>query len=136
MDEGKDYNVHTDIKVRLDFDGTDEMNILAMPAVQSQFTDHVMTVFRDDRTLSEHVSGNLDFTFDGRNARVQYIFSCHDDSPAEAESFSRFCVNGVKPRLQAFGCVVQAVTCHAEEADMTWLDELEDRLFGKAKKGA
>ena len=129
MDEGKDYNVHTDVRIRLNFDGTGEMNILAMPAVQSSFADQVASLFRDDRTLSEHVSGNLDFAFDGRNARIQYTFSCHDDSPAEAESFSRFCLNHIKNRLQGFKCRVQSVTCHAEEADMTWLDELEGRLF-------
>ena len=35
-----------------------------------------------------------------------------------------------RKKLEAFGCKVGKIDCKAEEADMTWLDQLEDAIFG------
>ena len=54
----------------------------------------------------------------------------HDENEAEAESFSAYCVRGIQDKLEEFGCKIRKIDCVAEEADMTWLDRLEDAIFG------
>lgn len=130
MDDGYDYNVRTQLRFHLDFDGEGESNLLMLPTVQQEFVKHVKKVFETDDTLRECISGNLDFRFDGRWADLAYTFSCHDDTEAEAESFSAYCVRDVQKQLEEFGCRLTQTKCTAEEADMTWLDELEDAVFG------
>lgn len=130
MDDGLDYNVATKITFWLNFMGGNDLNDLAFPDVYQAFTDHVKEVFQEDDTLKDYVSSNLDFHFDGRKCRLEYTFSCHDESEAEAESFSEYCVRDVQEELEAFGCRLSTINCSAQEADMTWLDELEDAIFG------
>ena len=36
----------------------------------------------------------------------------------------------VKKELESFGCKIRKIDCKAEEADMSWLDALEDQIFG------
>jgi len=62
--------------------------------------------------------------------QLEYTFSCHDENEAEAESFSAYCVRCVQKELEGFGCKIRKIDCKAEEADMSWLDELEDAIFG------
>ena len=131
MDDGMDYDVQTKVRFRLDFDGTGESNILLLPDIQKQFVQHVKEVFEQDATLgSGYVSSNLNFHFDGRTAQLEYTFSCHDENEAEAESFSAYCVRCVQKEREAFGCKIKKIDCKAEEADLTWFDELEDAIFG------
>ena len=101
MDTGKDYDVRTRVSFKLDFDGSGELNLLALPDVQRAFAGHVQNVFQQDDTLGSYVQGDLTFQFDGR--RVD---------------------------LESFGCKLTGIHCTAEEADMTWLDRLEDAVFG------
>lgn len=131
MDDGKDYDVQTEVRFRLNFDGTGEFNTLLLPVIRRQFAQHVKEVYEQDDTLgSGYISGDLNFRFDDFNAMLEYTFSCHDENEAEAESFSAYCVRGVQKKLEEFGCKVRRISCKAEEADMTWLDELEDAIFG------
>lgn len=131
MDDGTDYNVQTKVSFRLDFDGSGEFNMLLLPDVQKQFTQHVKKVYEQDSTLGDgYVSSDLNFHFDGRLVKLEYTFSCHDENEAEAESFSAYCVRCVQKKLEGFGCKVGRIDCKAEEADMTWLDQLEDAIFG------
>ncbi len=131
MDAGMDYDVQTKVKFRLDFAGTGEFNMLLLPDVQKQFAQHVKEVYAQDSTLGNgFISSNLNFHFDGRTAQLEYTFSCHDENAAEAESFSAYCVRCVQKELEAFGCKVGKIDCKAEEADLTWFDELEDAIFG------
>ena len=131
MDDGMDYNVQTKVSFRIDFDGSGEFNTLLLPDVQKQFAQHVKEVYEQDSTLGDgYVSSDLNFHFDGRLVKLEYTFSCHDENEAEAESFSAYCVRCVQKKLEAFGCKVGKIDCKAEEADMTWLDQLEDAIFG------
>ena len=92
---------------------------------------HVKKVYEKDDTLgSGYVSSDLNFHFDGRMVQLEYTFSCHDENEAEAESFSDYCVRGVKKELEGFGCKIRKIDCKAGEADMSWLDALEDAIFG------
>lgn len=131
MDDGMDYHVQTKVKFRLDFDGSGEFNMLLLPDIQKQFVQHVKKVYEQDSTLGDgYVSSDLNFHFDGRTAQLEYTFSCHDENAAEAESFSAYCVRCVRKELEAFGCKVGKIECKAEEADTSWLDRLEDEIFG------
>ena len=131
MDDGMDYDVQTKVTFRLDFDGSGEFHTLLLPDVQKQRAQHVKKVYEQDDTLGNgYVSSNLDFRFDGRTVQLEYTFSCHDENEAEAESFSDYCVRCVQKELEAFGCKVRKIDCRAEEADMTWLNQLEDAIFG------
>lgn len=131
MDDGTDYDVQTKIKFRLDFDGSGDFNMLLLPDIQKQFAQHVKEVYAQDDTLgSGHISSNLNFHFDGRMVQLEYTFSCHDENEAEAESFSAYCVRCVQKKLEEFGCKVRKISCSAEEADMAWLDQLENAIFG------
>ena len=129
MDDGKDYDVQTKVSFQLDFDGSGEFNTLLLSDIQKQFAQHVKEVFSRDE-MEGYISSDLDFHFDGRTARLEYTFSCHDENAAEAESFSAYCVQCVQKELEEFGCKVGKIRCQAEEADMTWLDKLEDAVFG------
>ena len=131
MDDGMDYNVQTKVKFRLDFDGSGEFNTLLLPDVQKQFVQHVKEVYEQDDTLGNgYVSSDLNFRFDGRMVQLEYTFSCHDENAAEAESFSAYCVRCIQEKLEGFGCKIRKIDCKAEEADMSWLDQLEDKIFG------
>ena len=131
MDDGMDYDVQTTVNFRLDFDGSGEFNVLLLPDIQKQFTQHVKKVYERDDTLgSGYVSSNLNFHFDGRMVQLEYTFSCHDENAAEAESFSAYCVQCIQEKLEGFGCKIRKIDCKAEEADMSWLDQLEDKIFG------
>jgi hypothetical protein len=136
MDDGMDYDVQTKVRFRLDFDGSGEFNTLLLPEVQKQFVQHVKEVYEKDDTLGNgYISSDLNFQFDGRTVKLEYTFTCHDENKAEAESFSAYCVRCVQKELEEFGCKVQKIDCKAEEADMSWLDQLEDAIFGP-RKGA
>ena len=109
-----DYNVQTKVSFQLDFDGSGEFNMLLLSDIQKQFAQHVKEVYEQDSTLGDgYVSSDLNFHFNGRTVKLEYTFSCHDENAAEG-----------------FGCKVQKIDCKAEEADMTWLDQLEDAIFG------
>ncbi len=131
MDDGMDYEVQTKVTFRLDFDGSGEFNTLLLPDIQKQFVQHVKEVYQQDDTLgSGYISSDLNFRFDDRKVQLEYTFSCHDENEAEAESFSKYCVQCVKEELEFFGCKIRKIDCKAEEADMSWLDALEDQIFG------
>lgn len=125
-----DYDVLTKISFVLDFDGSGEFNMLLFPNVHQQFTEHVRKVYEQDETLRDYISSDLSFRFENRWVWLEYTFSCHDENKAEAESFSAYCVREVQKQLEEFGCKVKQVRCSATEADMTWLDQLEDAVFG------
>ena len=129
MDDGKDYDVQTKVTFRLDFDGSGEFNTLLLPDVQKKFAQHVKEVYEGD-VMEGYISSDLEFHFDGRRAQLEYTFTCHDENEAEAESFSAYCVQCVQEELEEFGCKVDKINCSAGEADMTWMDRLEDAVFG------
>ena len=131
MDDGMDYEVQTKVRFWLDFDGSGDFNMMLLPDIQKQFAQHVKEVYQQDDTLGNgYISSDLNFQFDGRRVQLEYTFSCHDENEAEAESFSEYCVQCVKKELESFGCKIRKIDCKAEEADMSWMDALEDQIFG------
>ena len=124
-----DYSVKTKVSFQLTFDDH-KFNVLLLKDVQKAFAQHVKEVYERDDTLREYIDGDLNFHFDNRTVQLEYNFACCDESKAEAESFSEYCVRCVKKELEEFGCQVKRVTCRAEERDMSWLDALEDKIFG------
>lgn len=134
MDDGMDYDVRTKVTFMLDFDGSGDFNTLLLPDVQKQFAQHVKEVFEHDE-MKGSISSDLDFHFNGRIVQLEYTFSCHDENKAEAESFSEYCVQNIQKELEEFGCKIRKIGCKAEEADMTWLDMLEDAVFGPREAG-
>lgn len=126
-----DYEVSTRVTFLLQCDSP-EFNSLLFPDIQKQFVSHVQSVYEQDSTLGDgYVQGDLNFSFQGnRTVHLDYVFQCHDANEAEAESFSRYCVNGVKKELEAFGCRIIGIDCKAGEMDMSWLDRFEDAVFG------
>lgn len=128
-DEMRDYSVDTKVYFLLTFNSP-EFNSLILRDVQSAFAAHVKAVFEKDETLREYISGDLDFWCQGRKVDLHYKFECHDENSAEAESFSRYCVNGVRRSLESFGCQITGIDCKAEESDMSWYEAFEDAVFG------
>ena len=124
-----DYSVKTKVSFRLTYDDR-EFNILLLKDVQKAFAQHVKEVYERDDTLCEYIEGDLNFHFDNRTVQLEYNFTCCDESRAEAESFSEYCVRCVRKELEEFGCQVKRITCRAEEKDTAWLDALEDQIFG------
>ena len=51
MDTGTDYDARTRVSFKLDFDGSGELNLLALPDVQRVFAGHVQNVFQQDDTM-------------------------------------------------------------------------------------
>ena len=130
MDDGLDYEVSTKVRFLLNYDGAEEFNTLLLPDVQEAFVNHVKEVYERNDTLREYISGDLNFRFDGRRVDLEYVFSCCDENEAEAESFSEYCVREVQRDLEEVGCRLTHIACSADEADMAWLEELEDAIFG------
>ena len=110
-----DYDVQTKVSFLLTFNST-EFNSLILRDVQNAFAAHVKAVFEEDETLREYVSGDLDFWCQGHKVDLHYKFECHDESKTEAESFSRYCVNEARKKLEVFGCRITGIECKAEEA--------------------
>jgi len=133
MDNEKDFDVQTKIRFLLDFDGPGDLHTLP-PDTQKQFTRHVKKVYEQDDTLGGFTASGLYFHFDGRTAQLEYIFSCHDETRAKAESFSACCVRRVQSRLEGFGCKLKEIDCKAVEADMSWLAGVKGAAFGPEKE--
>lgn len=129
MNDGLDYEVHTKIRFRLDFMGGSEFNSLLLPDVQQAFVNYVKGLYEQDDVLGSYISGDLHFHFDGHWVDLEYTFSCHDENEVEAESFSEYSVRQIQKELEKFGCKLTQLTCSAEEADMTWYDQLENTIF-------
>ena len=129
-DERLDYNVDITVQFKLP-EMSSEFNSLAVNDLRKVFVEHVKNVFEKDETLGDpgYVSGPLNFKFSGQKVKLQYVFKCCDENNEEAESFAAYCVRCVKEELEDFGCEVKKIECSAEEADMSWLDWLEDAVF-------
>lgn len=80
--------------------------------------------------MTSSISGDLDFTFTGYKVNLEYVFTCHDENEAEAESFSEYCLNYVRDEFEKLGYCIEKISCEVQEADMDWLDKMEDAIFG------
>lgn len=125
----RDYEVKTSVVFHTGFDDR-ECNCLMLDGMKKKIVEEIKAGFESDRTLRENITSDLAFSFQGYKAKVEYTFSCNDENEAEAESFSAYCLQNIKEKLQEQGYCIKQVTCKASEMDMEWLDKLEGMWFG------
>lgn len=125
----KDYEVNTTVLFNTGFDDR-ECNFLMFEGMKEKIVNDIKGAFEEDKTLSENITSNLDFTFSGYKVKAEYTFNCHDENESEAESFSNYCLQNIRERLQEQGYAIEKVSCTASELDMGWLDRLEGMWFG------
>ena len=124
----KDYEVNTAVLFNTGFDDR-ECNFLMFENRKERIVNDIKEAIEEDKMLSQYISSILNFTFTGYKVKVEYTFTCHDENEAEAESFSNYCLQTIRERLQEQGYTMEKVTCTASEMDMGWLDELESMVF-------
>ena len=78
--------------------------------------------FNKDKTLSDRLVGDLDFSFQGSRVNVLYSFAKQDRDAASAESFTEQGVRKVQDQLDGYGCKIVDIDCFAEELeeDLSW----------------
>ena len=127
-----DYNVKTGILIYTNFN-TREFNDLMYESAKPHIVEDIKSVIEKDPTLSQYIDGDLTFRFlSDYRILLKYQFGCNDENAAEAESFSKSCVEDIRRELEEKGYHIGRISCTAEEMDMKWLDELEDMLFPKS----
>lgn len=126
-----DYNVKTRILLAANFN-TREFNDLMYESAKPHMIDDIKSVIEADPTLPQYIDGNLTFRFlSDYKILLKYQFGCNDENEAEAESFSKSCVEDIRKGLEEKGYRIERIDCTAKEMDMKWLDELEDMVFPK-----
>lgn len=129
-----DYNVKTRILLDTNFNAG-EFNDLMYESTKPHIIEDIKSVIEEDPTLPQYIDGNLTFRFlSDYKVLLRYQFSCNDENEAEAESFSRSCVEDIRMGLEEKGYRIEKISCTAEEMDMEWLDKLEDMAFPKRKQ--
>ena len=94
--------------------------------------EDIKSVIEKDPTLPQYIDGDLTFRFlSDYRILLKYQFGCNDENEAEAESFSKSCVEDIRKGLEEKGYRIERIDCTAKEMDMKWLDELEDMVFPK-----
>ncbi len=127
-----DYNVKTRIWLATNFN-TRDSNDLMYEDAKPRIIEGIKSVIEADPTLSEYIDGKLTFCFlPDYKILLKYQFGCNDENEAEAESFSKSCVEDIRRELEKKGCRIERINCTAEEMDMEWLDKLEDMVFPKS----
>lgn len=126
-----DYNVKTRILLATNFN-TREFNDLMYESAKPRIIEDIKSVIEKDPTLPQYIDGDLTFRFlPDYKILLKYQFGCNDENKAEAESFSKSCVEDIRTELEEKGYRIERIDCTAKEMDMKWLDELEDMLFPK-----
>ena len=129
-----DYNVKTRILLDTNFNAG-EFNDLMYESTKPHIIEDIKSVIEEDPTLPQYIDGDLTFRFlSDYKVLLRYQFSCNDENEAEAESFSRSCVEDIRMELEEKEYRIERISCTAEEMDMEWLDKLEDMAFPKRKQ--
>lgn len=124
-----DYSVKTRVLLGTNFN-TVEFNALMFESAKPFIIEDMKSVIEGDPTLPEYIDGDLTFRFlENCDVILKYRFNCNDENEAEAESFSRSCVEDIRHNLEEKGYKIKKINCTAEEMDMEWLDRLEDLVF-------
>ena len=118
-----DYNVKTRVILNTNFN-TSECNDLMYESAKPHIIEDIKSVIEEDPTLPQYMDGDLTFRFlcDYR-VLLKYQFSCNDENEAEAESFSKSCVEDIREELEGKGYHIKRISCTAEEMDMEWLEK-------------
>ena len=109
-----DYNVKTGILLNTNFN-TREFNDLMYESAKPHMIEEIKSVIEADPTLPQYIDGNLTFRFlSDYKILLKYQFGCNDENEAEAESFSKSCVEDIP-----------------EGTGRERIPYREDRLYGK-----
>ena len=126
-----DYSVKTRILLGTNFN-TAEFNTLMFESTKPFIIVDIKSVIEEDPTLPQYIDGDLTFRFlNNCDVLLKYRFNCNDENKAEAESFSRSCVEDIRSELEDKGYRIKQINCTAEEMNMEWLNKLEDIVFPK-----
>ncbi len=126
-----DYNVKTGILIYTNFN-TREFIDLMYESAKPRIVEDIKSVIEKDSILFQYIDGDLTFRFlSDYRILLKYQFVCNDENEAEAESFSKSCVEDIRRELDEKGYHIRRINCTAEKMDMKWLDELEDMVFPK-----
>ena len=108
-----DYNVKTRVILNTNFN-TSECNDLIYESAKPHIIEDIKSVVEEDPTLPQYIDGDLTFCFlcDYR-VLLKYQFSCNDDNEAEAESFSKSCVEDIREKLEGKGYRIERISCTA-----------------------
>lgn len=121
--EEMDYNVEVALKIAFK---NREFNCLLRPELEKDIIG-----FLNEINEGYIVDGSEEIQFLGDEEVIaKYDFCCNDVSPEEAESFARYKIHQEEDRFEERGFTLQSENYHAEEADMSWLDEMERQIFG------
>ena len=121
-EEERDYTVT--VTLRLTFVNR-EFNCLLEPELKNSIIQCLREI---NHGYIYEGSEDVQFPRD-EEAIAKYSFSCNDTSEEEAESFARYTIHEAAEILKNYGFVLKSEEYDAEEADMSWLDELELRIF-------
>lgn len=122
-DEETDYDV--DVKLKITFKNR-EFNCLLQPEIEKEIVG-LLKEINGDYMIPE--SESIEFLGD-EEVIAEYSFCCHDTSEAEAESFAKYMLHEAANQLEEKGFALKSESYHAEESDMSWLDEMERQIFG------
>ena len=126
-----DYIVKTGILIYTNFN-IREFNDLMYESAKPHIVEDIKSVIEKDSALPQYIDGDLTFRFlSDYRILLKYQFVCNDENEAEAEKFSKSCVEDIRRELDEKGYHIGRINCMVEEMDMKWLDELEDMVFPK-----
>ena len=124
-----DYKVKMKVMLDTNFN-TGEFNELMYDSSKQHFIEDIKSILEEDEALSQYIDGDVTFCFlPHYKILLEYCFSCNEENEAEAESFSKSFVEDIRERLGDKGFTIEKISCKAEEMDMGWLDDLEDKIF-------
>ena len=124
----KDYRVKTRVELSTGFP-EGEFNLLMFEKTKKQMTEKIADIMKENDLLSYYIEGDLSFHFCGYKMCLEYIFTCHDDSRKEAESFSRYAMERLRDQLEKNGYRIEHIYCRARSIDEKEIQRLEERFF-------
>ena len=109
-----DYNVKTRILLDTNFN-TREFNDLMYESAKPRIIEDIKSVIENDPTLPQYIDGDLTFRFlSDYRILLKYQFGCNDENEAEAESFSKSCVEDIRKGLEEKGYRIERIDCTAK----------------------
>lgn len=128
-----EYRIKTRVLLDTHFNDND-FNELMWDAAKPLMIENIKSVFEKDRILSEYIDDTISFEFYPHwRLLLRFRFNCNDENEAEAESFLRSCLEDIRTPLADKGYHIWKINCKVEEANLEWLDKLEDMVFGQIR---
>lgn len=122
-----DYNVFVKMLLQPDFSFA-EVNGLAYENAKITFSERITEFINEN--FKDYVDEDYEIEIEFREHKmlVSFVLVLNDNSEEEAVDFGNYLVKNAIERLKDF--TVIKYDTNAEEADLTWLDNLETRIFG------